>query len=110
MLSSVEIEALEMYKKDLIKIREKVLKKREKELLKTEIINVELEELTENDLQDIYGCGGMTKKQYECKLEQLRKYKEGRSKDKKTAITDYLRMLDRDIYSLDVEIRTEKER
>lgn len=99
------LKALELYKKDLINLREKALKKREKELSKTIKINAELEETTEQDLEDLYAVGCISEKQYDKKLEQLRDYKENKNKDKPTAITEYLRILDNEIWSLGEEIK-----
>lgn len=97
--------ALELYRKDLVSLKDKVLQKREKELGKVAKINAELEETTEKDLEDLYSCGCISSKAYDKKLEQLREYKSSKSKDKPTALTEYLRMLENDIRNINMELK-----
>ena len=107
----LEIKSLEMYKKDLLKIRAAALKKREKEVIKLEAKIKNIEELNEDELQESYGYGGISKKQYERRLENLKSYEENKEtfKDKPTALKLYLKLLDQDIWNIETNIKLDKE-
>jgi len=110
-LLEVEIVSFEMYKKDLIKIRAAVLKKREKEIIKLEAKIKDIEELNEDELQELYGYAAISKKEYERRLENLREYEENKDtfKDKPTTLKSYLKLLDQDIWNIGETIKLNKE-
>lgn len=98
------LKALEMYRKDLVNIKEKILKKREKEKSKVLKINEKLEGTSERDLEDLYSLGCISSKTYDKKLEQLREYKSNKNRENPTALTEYLRMIDNDIKTISIEL------
>ena len=99
--NSLETEnaALEMYKKDLVKLRAAVLKKREKEIIKLESKIKNIEELSEYELQELYGFDAISKKVYERRLNNLKEYEKNKEtfKYKPTALSLYLKMVNEDI-------------
>lgn len=105
---SMEKEVLEIYLKELIKLKSKAEVKLEKEILKhNSKLNKIIEEYpTVNDIEEAYGCGIITAGKREKLLdlfENLDKAKEYRSV---TGI--YIRMLENDIENIKREISINK--
>jgi DNA gyrase/topoisomerase IV subunit A len=105
------VKSLELYKAELEKVKERYEKKRVKELEKIIVKNEELENMTEEELQDMYGYGMITSATYNKKREELRAYKSNKEalKDAPTAITEVIRMISHDIWSITQEIKSLKE-
>lgn len=105
------IKALEMYKKDLMKIRAAVLKKREKEIIKLETKIEIIEDLSEDELQDLYGYDAISKREYESRLKNLREYEENKDtfKDEATILKSYLALLNQDIWNMGTNIQLDRE-
>lgn len=107
----LDIESLEMYKKDLGKIRAAVFMKREKEILKLESKIKKIEELSEDELQEMFGFDVITKSQYQHRLDNLREYEKNKEtfKDDPTVLSVYLQLLNKEIKNISLEIRLNKE-
>jgi len=103
--------ALKMYKKDLLKIRASVLKKREKEIIKLESKIKDIEELNEDELQELYGYAAISKREYESRLKNLREYEENKDtfRDNPTTLKSYLKLLDQDIWDIGTNIQLNRE-
>ena len=101
---NMEKEALEMYLKELIKLKSKAEAKLDKEIVKhNSKLNKIIEEYSSvNDIEEAYGCGIITESKREKLLnlfENLDKAKEHRS-----ATGLYLKMLENDIKNIKREI------
>jgi len=105
-LLEVEIKSLEMYKKALEKIRAAVFIKREKEILKLESKIKDIEELSEYELQELYGFDAISKRVYEHRLKNLKEYEKNKEtfKDEPTALSLYLKILDANIRDARINI------
>lgn len=104
-MNEATYQALGLMLKDLQKIREKIKPKRGKEIEKLK--NIKKPDYTEEDLLVEYGYALITEAQYEKKLAALKEVEE--SPNKPTALSEYLRILNRDIWSLKEEIREYEE-
>lgn len=102
----VEIKSLELYKKDLEKIRARVFIKREKELSKIEAKIINIEESSADELLEMKGWDMITDHEYTKRIDNLEKYEEDKAtfKDKPTPLSLYLKMLDREISNIGSEI------
>jgi len=107
----MEIEALEMYKKELEKIKARVVTKREKEILKLEDKIKNIDELDEDELLDLFGFDVISRKEYERRLADLRGYEKNKAtfKYNPTALSLYLGLLDTSIKDINMQILMEKE-
>jgi len=110
-LLEVEIQYFEMYKKDLEKIKTGIFIKREKEILRLESKIKNIEELSEDELQELWGMDCITKKVYERRLKNLRDFEQNKAtfKDSPTALSLYLKLLDKEIKDIDMNILLDKE-
>ena len=104
-LVKIQTKALQMLKKDYEKLYERALKKREKEVAKLQS-KIEQSEWDEDSIQEAYGWGQITQKQYESLLAQLRETegKKASLESAATALTEYLRMVRQEINNVSMEI------
>lgn len=104
-LVKIQTKALQMLKKDYEKLYERALKKREKEVAKLQS-KIEQSEWDEDSIQEAYGWGQITQKQYESLLAQLRESEDQKTnlESTPTALTEYLRMVKQEINNVSMEI------
>jgi hypothetical protein len=102
---SSTMKALEMYRNDLIKIKDKAECKFQKEVDKH---NKEIDKILNgyssiNDINDAYGCGSITEKRRSKFIEVFEDADKVRNYQSATGL--YIKMLNRDIKDVEIELQ-----
>lgn len=108
---SIVIAALELWKKNSEATLEKTLKLREKEIVKRKAkVGKALEYESEDDIRELYGYGCITEKKCDELIDQFRMYHNNLEavENEPTALSEYIRMLQLDIFSVSKEIASMK--
>jgi hypothetical protein len=104
---TIEIKALKIMLKEYEKLCTKYEKKRDDEVKKLVIVDEGLENTTYEELQELYGWGGISEAEFDRRRQELEDYKENKTKsvDKETPITTFLKYINKEICDIKNEVR-----